>query len=111
MWVFTETGFVSAVRKHGEVDLTVRARDRRSLEPLAERSNGKVEHSPLADYPYRISVSKADFSAWLVEAVERLTYTNFKSQVAVTRGYEYAHALGGVWSTMHDVEDENARQR
>ena len=36
MWVFTETGFVSAVKKNDRPDVyTVRSRDRKSLEPLA----------------------------------------------------------------------------
>jgi hypothetical protein len=37
MWVFTETGFVSAVRKPEEPKyITVRAREKQSLEVLSE---------------------------------------------------------------------------
>ena len=37
MWVFTETGFVSAVRKvDSPSKITVRSRDKQSLEVLAE---------------------------------------------------------------------------
>lgn len=111
MWIFTDTGFVSAVRKRGDDNLTLRARDRRSLEALTGLALGPIEHTPLADYPYRLMIAPKRLVEWLSEMVADLTYSNFKSQVAVTRGYEYAHALGGVWSTMHDVEDEQARQR
>lgn len=111
MWIFTETGFVSAVRKHGDADLSVRARDRDSLEPLQRQAGGQIVHTPLADYPYRLMVNPSVFAAWLTDSVADLDYSNFKSQVAATRGYDYAHALSGVWSTMHDVEDAEARQR
>jgi hypothetical protein len=38
-----------------------------------------------------------------------IEYKNFKSEVAATRGYDFAQPLMKVWSAMHDVEDENAR--
>ena len=41
--------------------------------------------------------------------IDFLGYSNFKNQVAITRGKEYAYALGSVWSTMHEVEDEESR--
>jgi hypothetical protein len=41
--------------------------------------------------------------------VMTLTYKNYKSEVAATRGYEFAHPLMKVWSAMHEVEDENSR--
>jgi hypothetical protein len=38
-----------------------------------------------------------------------ITYKNFKSEVASTRGYDFAHPLMKVWSAMHEVEDKEAR--
>jgi len=38
-----------------------------------------------------------------------ITYKNFKSEVAATRGYDFAHPLMKVWSAMHEVEDAGAR--
>jgi hypothetical protein len=38
-----------------------------------------------------------------------IAYKNFKSEVAATRGYEFAHPLMKVWSAMHEVEDQQAR--
>lgn len=109
MWLFTSTGFISAVNKDG--GLVVRARDRQSLQPLSEFTRTKIVHTPIADYPYRLTTDKEQFSRWLIEQINLLDYPNFKSEVAHSRGYEFAHPLNKVWSVMHDVEDENARKR
>ena len=112
MWIFTETGFVSAVQ-HRETPeyLVVRARDKQSLDQLADLCDVQVKFTPNADYPYRVIVTKADFTSWMNDNIDFLGYSNYKNQVAITRGKDYAHTLGSVWSTMHDVEDEQARNR
>jgi len=110
MWIFTETGFISAVRTtRGSTDLKVRSRDRQSLEPLAQLTGADIVKSPHGDYPYRVFITPEQLGQFLAWSVDGLEYDNFKSQVYVTRGYEFAHALGGVWSIMHDVEDADAR--
>lgn len=112
MWIFTQTGFVSAVRHRTEPEtVVVRARDRASLEVLAELADAPIEKSPTADYPYRVEVPELGFSQWLVASVASLDYSNFKDRVHDTRGEEYANALMGVWNLMHDVEDDEARVR
>ena len=112
MWIFTETGFVSAVQ-HRETPeyLVVRARDKQSLQVLADLCEVEIKFTPHADYPYRVIVTKNDFTSWMNDNIDFLGYSNFKNQVAITRGKDYAHTLGSVWSTMHDVEDEQARNR
>ena len=110
MWVFTETGFVSAVRASAGTDaIRVRSRDELSLEPFAEMFGLDIQKSPHRDYPYRVELKSEQFSKFLVHSVETMDYTNFKSQVYATRGYDFAHTLTGVWSIMHEVEDEAAR--
>jgi len=109
MWVFTTTGFVSAVYKDGA--LQVRARDRRSLNALSKDSGASIVATPLADYPYRIAITNEQFSKWLQAQVLGINYKNFKSEVADSRGYGFAKPLNQVWSVMHDVEDEKARVR
>ena len=110
MWVFTETGFVSAVQNRDNPDyLVVRARDRQSLQTLADICDVEIKTSQGSDYPYRVFISKADFTSWMNDNIDFLGYDNFKNRVAITRGKEYAYALGSVWSTMHEVEDEEAR--
>lgn len=105
MWVFTTQGFVSIVQKPSTDGLTVRARDRRSLDALATLVGVSVVGTPMADYPYRIVVDRAVLADWLVEVVGELHYPNFKSAVATSRGWDYAHALTSVWSDMHQVTD------
>ena len=111
MWIFTETGFVSTVRHYDDPNLVVvRARDAQSLEVLAELAETPVEKTPENDYPYRVSVKDETLKFWLSTTVEILDYTNFKNRVAVSRGDTYHRALSDVWTTMHEVEDAEARK-
>jgi len=110
MWVFTQSGFVSAVRHYDQPAIVVvRARDRESLQDLAASVDAPIEKSPSNDYPYRVHVGEREFSEWLVRAVADLDYHNFKDRVHDTRGHVYADALLRVWGAMHDVEDDDAR--
>ena len=109
MWLFTTTGFISAVKKNGRLE--VRARDAESLESLAQFDDLTIQCTPLADYPYRVFTTNEVFAKWVNREITALDYPNFKSEIAHTRGYEFAHPLNKVWSVMHDVEDENARKR
>ena len=109
MWLFTNTGFVSAV-SNGK-DLMVRARDRASLEPISESAQVAVIATPQNDYPYRVTVSHELFSKWVAHMASGITYKNFKSEVAATRGCEFAHPLIKVWSAMHEVGDHYARTK
>ena len=107
MWLFTNTGFVSAV-SNGK-DLMVRARDKESLEPIAESAKVDIISTPTNDYPYRVIVTHEFFANWVAYMACNIAYKNFKSEVAATRGYGFAHPLMKVWSAMHEVEDSGAR--
>jgi hypothetical protein len=108
MWVFTSTGFVSAVRKHDRPNvITVRSRDRKSLEPLAEKANVDIKVSPYGDYPYRAFVEPAVFTEWVAEQARAIDYDNFKNQVAKTRGSDFVGALHNVWVAMLTTDDTN----
>ena len=110
MWIFTETGFVSAVVDRNEPSrLSVRARDRESLDGLVAATDQQVVSTPGGDYPYRIFVSPGAFAQWVAEASWAIDYDNFKNQVARTRGYDYVHALHDVWAAMRTTEDDDAR--
>lgn len=112
MWIFGQTGFISAVRHYSEPNtIVVRARDRQSLEELAETTDAPIERSPVSDYPYRVHVAQADFTAWLLNCVDAVDYTNFKDRVHDTRGDAFVSVLMNVWETMHNVEDDEARIR
>ena len=107
MWLFTNTGFVSAV-SNGQ-NLMVRSRDRESLEPLAESAQAEIISTPQNDYPYRVIVTHEIFSRWTAHMAAGIAYKNFKSEVSATRGHDFAHPLMKVWSAMHEVEDSMAR--
>jgi hypothetical protein len=109
MWLFTNTGFVSAV-SNGK-DLMVRARDKESLVPIAESAKTEIISTPQNDYPYRVILTHEFFAKWVGYMASNITYKNFKSEVATTRGYEFAHPLIKVWSAMHEVEDLGAREK
>ena len=110
MWVFTQNGFLSAVRTStGSGDFKVRARDRDSLVALSDFAGVDISASPLADYPYRVIVSELVLGGFLLNEIAAADYTNYKSRVSVTRGTKFAHACSSVWSTMHEIEDEQAR--
>lgn len=97
MWVFTTSGFVSAVQDWNDPRmLIVRARDAASLRPLAEYTATQIVASPTADYPYRLTISNSDFGDWVRAQATAIDYPNFKSEVTQTRGSHFAHALMGV---------------
>lgn len=111
MWVFTSTGFVSAVRKHDRPnEITVRSRDRKSLEPLAQAAGVEIWISPYGDYPYRAFLDPDVFAEWVETQVMNIDYDNFKNRVSKTRGYGFVDALHNVWVAMLGAEDTSRAQ-
>jgi len=111
MWIFTSTGFVSAVRKYDRPDvITVRSRDRKSLEPLADTAGVEIAVSPFGDYPYRAFIEPEVFTKWVAEQADAIDYDNFKNRVGQTRGYEFTDALHNVWVAMLAVEDSSREE-
>jgi hypothetical protein len=110
MWIFTDTGFISAVRKPEYPGVvTVRSRDRESLELLAAKAQVEIKRSPHGDYPYRVFVGDGPFIEWFLDRGSELSYSNFKNRVVQTRGKKFASALNQVWAAMLSVEDDEAR--
>ena len=108
MWLFTTSGFISIVEKDAN-HLAVRARDSLSLSSLAQSYDVEIRSTPTADYPYRIFITKDQFKNWLSNQPGQIDYKNFKSEVSITRGKNFANALLKVWSAMHAIEDLQAR--
>ena len=107
MWAFTETGFVSAVKKNDRPDVyTVRSRDRKSLEPLAALAKVEIVETPYGDYPLRVFVEPTVFVEWLADQASSIEYSNFKSRVTKTRGYDFVDALHDVWAAMLKTVDK-----
>jgi hypothetical protein len=110
MWIFTEIGFISVVRKKDRPDvLTVRSRDRISLEKLATLTGQDIARSPKGDYPYRIFVDEQVLAEFMKQQVLSIEYDNFKTRVGQVRGYSYVHQLHEVWDAMRHTEDAGAR--
>jgi len=106
MWIFTDTGFVSAVRKPWAKDkMTVRARDKQSLVELSEVSGEAITTSKDSDYPHRVVVDDLVFKSWLLATIDVMDYDNFKNRVYETRGKKFASLLSKVWSVMLGAED------
>ena len=106
MWIFTETGFVSAVRHHSEKDkLVVRARDKKSLESLSNSVGLDIVESPSNDYPYRVFVDDVVFAAWLYKQTMAVDYPNFKDRAHETLDEPFHGALFDVWHAMQQVEN------
>ena len=103
MWLFTETGFVSAVRHYDNPGvLIVRARDEMSLASLAEAAESSISNTPDHDYPFRTFVDKDLFAEWVLEQVSNLKYTNYKAHMGSERP-EFGDALHDAWVAMHKV--------
>lgn len=110
MWIFTTSGFVSAVQDRNDRTIIVRSRDRASLEQISTMFQVSINQTPLADYPYRIFLKREEFVTWISTEASAIDYHNFKSEVAAIRGKKFSRTLGDVWSTMLQVEDTTARK-
>lgn len=105
MWIFTQTGFVSAVQHRSDSGaLIVRSRDRQSLVDLAALGGLEILVGAGSDYPLRVICPRSVFGTWVQTQLDHLEYGNFKAQVAQTRGYEFAAVLAGVWSAAMELE-------
>ena len=110
MWIFTETGFVSAVKKPQDNGLvSIRARDKVSLQPLEELTGQPIINTPDGDYPYRIFVEQELFAAWVTKCALDIDYSNFKGRMAKFRDYKYLGALHEVCAAMTHTEDAASR--
>lgn len=110
MWVFSETGFVSAVvdPKDSNV-MVVRSRDKKSLQPLADFAGTEIIELPNRDYEYRVFVERETFSNWVLRSISTMEYGNYKSRMYTTRGDDFTHSLSDVWSVMLNVSDKRKK--
>jgi hypothetical protein len=110
MWLFTDEGFVSAVRKgHGEANLVVRSRSMAALGTLSEFARTAIVRTPRADYPFRVHVTPETWGEFVKTVAVAVDYRNFKTQVKKTLGRDHSDALGLVWKAMVAVQDQDAR--
>ena len=107
MWLFIIDGFYSVVaHRHQPGRLLVRARVRADLERLQTRypklTRGKISDTFSADYPFRMTVWRANFASILADVVATMQHDNFKAAVAKVDP-ERAHQYAGVWSKLTEI--------
>lgn len=103
MWIFTNTGMVSAVAHRDKPGvLLVRARMSEHLvEFFGAGWAEHIEHTPRADYAWRVETSRADFEGALARQVSRIDYDNFKNSVV---SHALHAAYSRVWSVMRALQ-------
>jgi hypothetical protein len=107
MWLMTNFGFFSIVKKEGETLLTVRARARQDLLDLKARylpGMGEIEESDKRDYRYRARVPREVFAEALREMALDIDYPNFKNSVAATQGKARAKLYEDIWVRLLDLQ-------
>lgn len=134
MWLFLPFGFFSIVaHRERPTDVLVRARSKVDLDTFADAvdeavhevsnrrsvipakpSGHAIQHTPRADYPFRLIVSRKVVTALLTRFLEgggidndppELDYDNFKDRVGVANP-ERAHLYLEVWSSMRKIEPD-----
>jgi hypothetical protein len=109
MWLTTQHGFFSVVQdKADATKLQVRSRERRDLENFgnlvgwsSEETAREIIETRGADYQWRIVVSREVVARFQQQALEQVTYPNFKSRIAALPDQRHkSHALHDVWDAM-----------
>jgi hypothetical protein len=115
MWLFTTSGFFSAVTdKQDPQQIQIRARSRKDLEAVvaitarACMSKAKIIETPEADYRYRVVVHRTEFLTIMIELASEVTYQNFKD--AATAAGQGDKPLMTVWSAMARYQDDKVRE-
>lgn len=104
MWLFLPTGFYSVVVHRDDPGrVIVRSREPEAIEHFRKRmalANAAVI-DPQADYPYRVTVSRRAWAAFLALSARDMKATNFKSEAERVRGRDaYTGVLHEVWTVL-----------
>lgn len=59
-----------------------------------------IYHTPRADYPYRVVMSKEAWCQTLAGLAQAIDYGNFKAHVGAALGAVYSRVLHKVWQTV-----------
>lgn len=105
MWLFSKSGYFSAVRHFDKPDVMhVRARFEGDLERLcaAHGVEPKVVVTPGNDYRFRMDFARAEWVRIVSEEAEAIDYGNFKAAVHDGTGRDAAYM--GVWDVMRRAQ-------
>lgn len=110
MWLFTKSGFFSAVQNDKDPSLIhVRARFKGDLERLLKTHKGivgkpapKILHTSFGDYAYRTDIPRDKFAQIVAAEASGIDYTNFKNRVH--DGTSRDGAYMNVWCVMRGAQ-------
>jgi hypothetical protein len=108
MWLFTQFGFYSIVRKKDGIH--VRGRVRKDLENLknAAALQQEIVKWDGADYRYRMLVDDRALRKIMTVLADELDYDNFKNRVTTLSDQRAKlGAYHGVWGLMTDLQDSD----
>lgn len=114
MWLITQIGFFSIVRKPSDAKagtLTIRARVRGDLDALRQHclpGLGAIEETQDTDYRFRATAPRAQVSAAMARLVDDLDYGNFKSEVGKRQGAARLALYHDVWKVLHRLQTDPA---
>ena len=102
MWVFTKDGFFSVVEHRADPQLVlIRARTKDDGIRICKALDlKKVQCTPKADYPYRVTVAKARWALYLQNAALDIDYGNFKAAMERLHPAHRMDQLHEVWYVM-----------
>lgn len=110
MWLFTNFGFFSIVRKPEDESagtLTVRSRVKSDLEALRDKylpKMGSITANAGSDYRYRAKAPREAVAEAMLQAVRDLDYSNFKDSVAKNQGHDRTHLYHKVWDVLYALQ-------
>ena len=116
MWIYTKNAFISAVEfdptngydsdglipPQERTHLMVRARRAEHLTSFGF-SEDKIVKSEIADYPFRVFISKVQFGEMVQQAAESIDYENFKDKACEEMPYQM---LSEIWMSSRFWMDE-----
>ena len=121
MWIFCKQGFFSVVEHRNMHDcVLIRACFKGDLERLLEScvciSRGKdhgvlIEHTPEADYPWRMAWPKSGWVAMMQKIAADVDYDNFKNRVHEGHGSPRDRAYMGCWMELRRGQEEAERRQ
>lgn len=107
MWVCMQNGFLSAVEdRYNEDYLIVRARRRNHLEDNFPEREEDIYTTKDSDYPWRLSLSKKDFAAFVADQVLKIDYGNFKNSVKEKPLHDFYMDVWWEGLFMQDIDTE-----
>lgn len=106
MWLCTQHGFYSIVRKNpGEFH--IRGRLRQDMENLLElcAARWQVIETKNDDYRYRIVCGQAEVSEVISKLATSIDYSNFKSRVHSTPDQvDKSSAYSSLWGNLYELQ-------